>query len=115
MDSLSSCLRYDRFIKVIDLSSNLIPDSSLKALVKNSLKENHSLVSLSVSKNPGLSEKTRKQIALYLLKNIESFKQSGVEIKEEWIKQGDLSFKIPQRILDTLGIQQKSTDNDYTT
>lgn len=74
MDALSSCLRYDRFIKVIDLQANLIPDSALKSLVKNSLRENHSLVSLSVGKNPGLSEKTRKQIALCLLKNIESFK-----------------------------------------
>lgn len=118
MEALSSCLRYDRFIKVIDLQANLIPDSSIKSLVKSSLKENQSLVSFTVVKNPGLTEKTRKQIALYLLKNIEAFRQGGVEIKEEWIKHSDLAFKIPQRILDNLGIHQRSTDksiNDYTT
>jgi hypothetical protein len=52
-------------------------------------------VSFSVVKNPGINEKMRKQIALCLLKNIESFKHTGVEIKEEWIKHQELSFKIP--------------------
>jgi hypothetical protein len=95
MDSLTGCLKYDRFIKVIDLSDNLIQESSIKRVVKYSLRENTTIVSFMVNKNPGLTDKYRKQIALCLLRNIEHMKNNGIEIKQEWIKTENLSFKIP--------------------
>ena len=104
MEGLSNCLRYDRFIKCIDVSYNLANEESIKHLIKFSLQENNTLVSLSLVGNPGLTEKARKQIALCLLKNIDQFKSNGVEVKEEWIRPENLTFKIPQRILDHLGI-----------
>lgn len=117
MESLATCIRYDRFLKVIDLSANLIPEASFKALLKTSLKENQSLVSLSAVKNPGLTDKHRKQIALCLLRNIEAFRKAGVEIKPEWIKHENLAFKIPTRILETLGISKNNDRSaiEYTT
>ena len=102
IESLSKCIRYDRFIKVIDMSCNQIDD--FKILIKLGLKENTSLVNVDIIGNPGCNEKTRKQIALCLLKNLELIRRSGIEIKDEWIKPENLAFKIPQRILDTLGI-----------
>jgi hypothetical protein len=110
MDGLSSCIKYDRFLKVIDITGNLIGEQSFRQLIKNSIKENHTLVSFSVLKNPGLTDKFRKQIALFLLKNIEAFKNSGNELKPDWIKPENLTFKIPARILETLGIKDKGGD-----
>lgn len=99
MEALSNTLRYDRFIKVIDISFNLASEEQLKHFIKHSLKENTSLVSFVASRNPGFTEKIKKQIALCLLKNIDNFRTTGVEIKDEWIKQENLTFKIPDRIL----------------
>ena len=47
------------------------------------------------TKNPGLTDKLKKQIALCLLKNIDGLKKNGVEVKDEWIKHENMSFKIP--------------------
>lgn len=103
LEALSNCLKYDRFIKVIDLSSNLITEPALKYFVKHSLAENITLVSFSAARNPGYTDKLRKRIALCLLKNLEAYKQSGVEVKEEWVKSENLAVKIPQRILESMG------------
>jgi len=54
--------------------------------------------------NPGCSEKYKKQIALCLLKNIELMKSDGIELKEEWFRPEVLTFRIPNRILEGLGI-----------
>ena len=105
MEALSNCLRYDRFLRVLDISFNSASEQSLKHLIKYSLIENTTLVSLSAMGNPGLIDKFKKKIAMCLLKNIESAKNQGVEIKPEWIKSENLTFKVPQRILDSLGIK----------
>lgn len=102
IELLSKCIRYDRFLKTMDLSNNCIED--FKVLVKYGLKENTSLVNVDIIGNPGCNEKIRKQVALCLLKNLEIVKRSGIEVKDEWIKVENLTFKIPQKILDTLGI-----------
>jgi hypothetical protein len=80
-------------LKVVDISNNCIED--FKVLVKYGLKENTSLVNVDILGNPGCNQKTRKQIALCLLKNLEIIKRSGIELKEEWIKPENLTFKIP--------------------
>lgn len=74
IEALSTSLKYDRFLKVIDLSQNLVPEAPLKTLIRQALRENNSLVNFNVNKNPGLTDKLKKQIALCLLKNIEAFK-----------------------------------------
>lgn len=93
------------------MQQNLIEEESLKVLVKQSLTENRSIVCLSLWKNPGFSEKLRRQVALCLLRNIEACRQSGVELKDEWIKPENLTIKVPQRIMEQLGInaEQAST------
>lgn len=60
-----------------------------------------------------MTDKLRKQIAMCLLKNIETFRQTGVEIKNEWINQENLNIKIPQRILETMGVKDYATTS-YT-
>ena len=57
-----------------------------------------------VNKNPGLTDKYKKLIALKLLNNIENFRNQGVEIKKEWIKKENLMFKIPRKIIDQMGV-----------
>ena len=104
MLNLSNCLRYDRFLKVIDVSGNFITESSLRHFLKHSLQENNSLISFVASKNPGLNDKMKKKIALCLLKNIEYIRNQGIDIKPEWIKKESIMFKIPKRIMDTLSI-----------
>ena len=86
-------------------------------LIKYGLKENTSLVNVDILANPGCNEKVRKQIALCLLKNLEVMRRQGVEIRDEWIKPENLSFKIPQKILDTLGIirpERKNSSENQT-
>ena len=86
-------------------------------LIKYGLKENTSLVNVDILANPGCNEKVRKQIALCLLKNLEAMRRQGVEIRDEWIKPENLSFKIPQKILDTLGIirpERKNSSENQT-
>lgn len=39
-------------------------------------------------------------------------KKSGVEIKDEWIISETLSFKIPSKILEGLGINKFNTGNE---
>ena len=48
MLALSNTLRYDRFIKVIDVSQNLINEQSFKYLVNHSLQENTTLTTFEV-------------------------------------------------------------------
>jgi hypothetical protein len=62
--------------------------------------------------NPGCNEKCRKQIALILLRNIEQLKNKKVPIKDEWIRPEVLTFKIPAKILEELGIQRFNTTFD---
>ncbi|CDW87947.1 UNKNOWN [Stylonychia lemnae] len=104
MENLQKCLRYDRFIKMVDLQGNRFQQQDIKQLIKFSLRENTSLVSIDVQNNPGCTEKYKKQIALCLLKNIEMMKRDGIELKEEWFRPEVLTFKIPNRILEGLGI-----------
>lgn len=51
-----------------------------------------------------------------LLKNIEILKKSGNLIKEEWIKPDILTFQIPNKILDALGLSKVNFKNtsDYS-
>lgn len=53
----------------------------------------------------------KKKIALCLLKNIEYIRNQGIDIKPEWIKKESIMFKIPKRIMDTLGIMQNAKNN----
>lgn len=106
---LQTCLKYDQYLKVVDVSNNKISQERLREVIKLSLTENSSLVAFDARGNPGCNEKSRKQIALCLLKNIEQMKKKNIEIREEWIKQECLTFKIPTRILEGLGIQRVNT------
>jgi hypothetical protein len=76
----------------------------MKILVKSALRENTSLICFDARYNPGCNEKLRKQIALCLLRNIETLRNKNVEIKDEWMRPEVLTFKIPTRILEELGI-----------
>jgi hypothetical protein len=82
----------------------LIEQDSLKEFIKYALKENNALVNFEVGDNPGCNEKYKKQIALCLLRNLEVMKRNNVEIRDDWIKPENLTFRIPIRILESLGI-----------
>lgn len=91
------------------MSLNLISQDALKSLIKLSLTENRSLICFDARYNPGCKEKARKQIALCLLRNLEQMKKKRVDIKQEWIRPEVLTFKIPNRILQGLGIERADT------
>lgn len=51
--SLESCLRFDQYIKYLDLSHNKISSSALSNIIDYSLKENQSLLTIDVRFNIG--------------------------------------------------------------
>ena len=57
---LQSSLRFDKYIKVIDLSQNQISGDGMKSLVKHALCENTSLVNFDARYNPGADSKIKK-------------------------------------------------------
>ena len=89
---------------MIDVQGNRFEHEGLKGLIKNALRENQSLIALDITNNPGCNEKFRKQVALCLLKNIEFMRSNDIEIKEEWIRPDILTFRIPRKVLEGLGI-----------
>ena len=74
-EQLTNCLKYDNYLKVLDVSLNQIGAYGLKLLIKHALRDNQSLVCFDARYNPGCSEKYQKHIALCLLKNIEQFRK----------------------------------------
>jgi Leucine-rich repeat (LRR) protein len=51
--SLESCLRFDQYIKYLDLSHNKMSSSALSNMIDYSLKENQSLLTIDVRFNMG--------------------------------------------------------------
>ena len=59
-ETLGICMKYDKYLKVIDISNNLISSRAIKSIIKNSLSENTSLVTFDAKDNPGCTEKCKK-------------------------------------------------------
>lgn len=72
---LCNCLKFDSYIKSIDLSHNKIGKRELMALLDcNCVTQNASLVNLDFRYNPGTTPEVLKKTAIQLIKNIGQIK-----------------------------------------
>ena len=81
--SLSQFIKYDRYVRVIDVSHNQI--DNLKELV-SAIKGSEALVAFDARFNKGYSSKLHKVIALKLLRNIDRLAGAKVPLKRAWIR-----------------------------
>ena len=82
MSALSKVIKYDEYLRVLDLRNNKITEKSLKQDLMPVLKNNFSLTNIDLRRNPGLTIKMQKLIALNLLKNLDKLKKSNVDVKK---------------------------------
>tara|TARA_B110000285_G_C15112921_1_gene612226 strand:+ start:1574 stop:1867 length:294 start_codon:yes stop_codon:yes gene_type:complete len=68
IEALTNCLKFDSYMKVIDLSHNKI--NNLRKLPSVVSKVNQSIIGLNIRWNPGTTEKITKMNALTMLRNI---------------------------------------------
>ena len=77
-------------------------------IIKLALIENTSIIAFDARLNPGCTEKTQRQLALCMLKNIEKMQHKGIPIKKGLIRWELVSAgnpPIPPAILKGLGIR----------
>ena len=98
-ETLAETLAKDSYIRKIDVSGNQITQTGLSCLLKSGLLENESVVCLDARLNPGFVEKTRKQLALLLVKNIEKYRKRGVYIDKKDLIPELYDFDVPNAIL----------------
>ena len=108
---LQSCLRFDSYMKAIDLKHNKFSYSQLKMLIKSgSLNENNSLLSVDVRFNPGASDKILKHISLQLLKNISYLKNQAIDVDKQYVKWDVLyNPQIPYNLYQQLDLAKRKT------
>ena len=103
--SLMSCIRFDKYMKVVDISHNRFSTNCLKHLVAQSLRENTSLVSVDVRFNPGASQSILKQVALCMLKNISVHRKKFFTLKDSWVSPKVIQhYEIPEKIYEGLNL-----------
>jgi len=83
----------------------MISQTGLKLIIKMALIENTSIIAFDARLNPGCTEKTSRQLALCMLKNIEKMQHKGIPIKKGLIRWDLVSAGIPPAILKGLGIR----------
>ena len=81
--SLSQFIKYDRYVRVIDVSHNQI--ENLKELA-GAIKSSDALVAFDARFNQGYNAKVHKLIALKLLRNIDRLAGAKVPLKRAWIR-----------------------------
>ena len=102
---LQKALSYDKYLKVINLAGNNISQFGIQLLIKLALIDNNSILGFDARLNPGSTEKTERQLALCMLKNIEKMQQKDLPINENWLKWDLISHGIPPAILKSLGLK----------
>jgi len=58
--ALAECLKFDQYLKVVDISQNRFSLECMKELVQGALAENSSLLCFDARMNPGCTEKIKK-------------------------------------------------------
>lgn len=97
--SLCRWLRYDDYVRHIDLRYNQIPATDgIKDLAIN-LEENKSIVSMELIGNHGYRDRLHKRIALTLLRNLNKIKREKKMIRQHWIKPNIFKVCIPKKVL----------------
>ena len=74
IQALTDCLKFDSYMKVIDISHNKI--TKLKNLPSAISKVNQNIIGLNIRWNPGTTEKITKMNALTMLRNISDMQNS---------------------------------------
>jgi len=75
-DAFSKFIDTDEYLRVIDMSNNLIKEDSIISDLIPSLRFNKSLTNFDLRENPGYTRKVRKLTALCLLRNIDLLKKA---------------------------------------
>ena len=92
-ESLQRCLRFDEFVKVIDLSHNKMSEQSMVDIICNALNDNHSVLSIDFRYNTGTTKQILYHTALSLLKNIAIYKKNSLNFNKEWINFNTINNK----------------------
>ena len=82
MKAFSKVLKYDEYLRLIDLRYNKITDNVVKSDLLPALKNNASLTNLDIRDNNINLYKNLQVIALCLLKNIDKLKRSKIIVKK---------------------------------
>ena len=82
MKAFSKVLKYDEYLRLIDLRYNKITDNVVKSDLLPALKNNASLTNLDIRDNNINLYKNFQVIALCLLKNIDKLKRSKIIVKK---------------------------------
>jgi len=80
--AFSKVLKYDEYLRLIDLRYNKITDNVVKSDLLPALKNNASLTNLDIRDNNINLYKNFQVIALCLLKNIDKLKRSKIIVKK---------------------------------
>jgi len=80
--AFSKVLKYDEYLRLIDLRYNKITDNVVKSDLLPALKNNASLTNLDIRDNNINLYKNLQVIALCLLKNIDKLKRSKIIVKK---------------------------------
>ncbi|CDW82224.1 UNKNOWN [Stylonychia lemnae] len=91
--ALAKVVKYDEYLRVIDLKFNKITDNVVKSDLIPALKNNNSLTNLDLRNNNCNSYKHQQIIALCLLKNIDKLKKSKIIVKKQWLNPSVLLFE----------------------
>jgi hypothetical protein len=75
-DAFSKFIDSDEYLRVIDMSNNLISEESILSDLIPSLRFNKTLTNFDLRDNPGYTRKVRKLTALCLLRNIDLLKKA---------------------------------------
>ena len=97
IDSLWRWVKYDDYMRHIDLWYNKIGSDPLKKFVSK-LQHNKSLVSLEFRGNSGYSEIVQKHAVILLLKNLDQLKSQKVNIQPQWLKKDIFDISISDSV-----------------
>lgn len=98
-------LKFDNYLKVIDVSGNLITEYGLQSVIKLGLIPNMTLLKFDCRLNPGFTEKVAGNLACVLLKNIKKMQMTGLKIERGMLEPLLYAFKIDQNLLKAMGLQ----------
>lgn len=100
---LTSALKLDDFIPVIDLHSNSISEKGVNSLIDIINNENKRIISLDLRDNPGLTEKLCSKLAKKLVKVINKHKKDeeyyNKLIENKWINKDLIKLITPEKNL----------------
>ncbi len=76
-EALALEIQTDEYVRRIDISHNKIPQDALKNELVDAMKHNESIVNMDLEGNIGFTAGIKHQLALCLMKNMETYKANG--------------------------------------